>query len=77
MVKECINVTNKEMTLVPFKKNQLFLTRDEAKEYADKDKNHDGFSVCTDAFPDAGSDVTPSYLDVTKRSLYISNHFGR
>ena len=35
----------KKMNLVPFKKDQRFWTIDEAEEDADKEDNHDGFSV--------------------------------
>ena len=61
------------MILVPFKKGQRFWTIDEAKEDADNEDNHDGFLVCKDAAcSDACSDVMPSFLDVTKRSLSMS-----
>ena len=41
------------MNLVLFKKDKHFWTIDEAEEGADKEDNHDNFSVFTDA---AGSD---------------------
>ena len=63
----------KKMKSVPFKKDQRFWTIDEAKEDADKDDNHDGISVCTDAAcSDACSDFMPSFLNVTKCSLFMS-----
>ena len=43
------------------------------KEDADKADNHNRFPVCTDAAcSDACSDVMPSFLEVTKRSLSMS-----
>ena len=46
------------MNLVTFKKDQRFWTIDEAEENADKEENHDGFPVCTNAAClDACSDV--------------------
>ena len=63
----------KKINVVLFKIDQRFWTTDEVKEDADKEDNHDGFSVCTDAAcSDACSDVMPSFLDVTKRSLFMS-----
>ena len=57
----------KKMNLVTFKKGLRFWTIDEAKESADKEDNHDIFSVCTNfACSDACPDVMPSFLDVTQ-----------
>ena len=63
----------KSMDLVMFKKDQRFWTIDEAEEDVDKKENHVGFPVCTNAAcSNACSDVMPSFLDVTKRSLSMS-----
>ena len=61
------------MNLVTFKKDQRFWIIDEAEKDADKEDNHDGFPVCTNAAcSDACSDVMPSFSDITKRSLSMS-----
>ena len=60
----------KKINSVSFKKDQRIWEIDKAKKDADKDDNHDGFSIGTDAnCSDTGSDVMPSLLNVTKRSL--------
>ena len=60
------------MNLVTSKKDQRFWKIDEAKEDADKEDNHGKFPVCTNAAcSDSYSDVMPSFLDVTKRSLFM------
>ena len=62
-----------KMNLVTFKKDQRCWTEDESEEDAEREDIHDGFPVCTNAAcSDAFSDVMPSFLDITKRSLSLS-----